>query len=162
MKRWVEERIPQLEAIKDSVPISEGEKGEQFYMEDILVAMAEMINHYPKNPKYADLLLCGLLAQKDGNDFYPAFKIVAKNLYAHGEPIPRIYQEALMMTVPQKPEILEKYNIDKKTQEDFKHVMTMVHNGQNEQLRTIFPNSFWSYYFWNLPTHQNSTGTENQ
>lgn len=164
MKGWVEERKPQLEAIKDSVPVFEleEEKGEQFYMKNILVAMSEMINRYPKNQKYADLLLCGLLAQKDGDDFYPAFKVVAKNLYAHGEPIPQYYQEALMMTALQKPEILQTYNISKENQKNFERVMTMVRDGQGEQLGTIFPNSFWSYYFWNLPAHQNSTGTEEQ
>lgn len=147
MKGWVEKKKTQLEAIKDSEPVFEA-KGDQFYVKSILGAVTAMVNRYPDNHKYANLLLCGLLAQKDVDDFYTAFRVVATNLYAHGEPIPRYYQEALMIIAHKEPEVFEKYNINKDIKEDFERVMTMVHNEQEGQLWTTFPNSFWPYFFW--------------
>lgn len=146
MKGWVEEKKAQLEAIKYSKPVFEA-RGEQFYGRNILVVMAEMADRYPDNRKYADLLLCGLLARKDIGYFYSSFQMVAKHLYAHGEPIPRYYQEALMLIATKKPEILEEYSISKETQEEFKYVMTMVRNGQKWKLGNTFPDSSWAHLF---------------
>lgn len=146
MKGWVEEKKPQLETIKNSEPVFEA-KGEQFYGRNILVTMAEMADRYPDNPKYAHLLLCGLLARKDVNYFYVSFKMAANHLYAHGEPIPRYYQEALMLIATKKPEILEKYHISQEIQKDFERATAMVRNGQGGQLWTLLPNSFWLYFF---------------
>ena len=96
---------------------------------------------------YADYLLCGLLARKDGNEFYPAFQVVASRQYANGERLPHYYEEALMLIAPQEPEVLEKYNISSEVREAFPDAMRMVKAGEIGRLKTIIPNSYWAYFF---------------
>ncbi|MGN0281864.1 MAG: DUF6057 family protein [Prevotella sp.] len=146
MKHWAEEHRPQLEAIRHAKPNYEI-NGEQFFSNDFLVTMGAMCDRYPQNRMYADYLLCGLLARKDGNEFYPAFQIVASRQYAHGERLPHYYEEALMLLAPQKPEIMEKYNISKEVREAFFDAMRMVKAGETGRLKTIIPNSYWAYFF---------------
>lgn len=146
MRHWAQKRRPQLEAIKNKKTNYEI-KGEPFYSHDFLVTMGAMCDRYPKNRMYADYLLCGLLARKDGNEFYPAFQIVASRQYANGERIPRYYEEALMLIAPQEPEILEKYNISREVREAFPNAMRLVRSGDIGRLKTILSNSYWAYFF---------------
>lgn len=146
MKGWVEKRKPQLEAIRNVKPVFEA-KGEQFHVGDLLVMMAAMVDRYPNNRKYADILLCGLLAQKNGDSFYPAFKIVAQSQYAHGERIPHYYEEALMLIAPKEPEVLQNYVIGRDVQEAFQNVMLLMNNGDIARMKYLYPNSFWAYCF---------------
>lgn len=146
MKSWVNERRPQLEAIKNVKPVFE-QRLSQFYSADLLVGMGAMADRYPNDRKYADVLLCALLANKDGNQFYPAFKVIAERQYAHGKPIPRYYEQALMLVAPTEPEVLQRYKISPETQQAFQHVMQLVNSGQKAQLQHLLPNSFWAYFF---------------
>lgn len=146
MKHWAEERRPQLDAIRNVKPSYEI-RGEQFYTNDFLVSMGAMCDRYPQNRMYADYLLCGLLARKDGNEFYPAFQVVASRQYANGERLPHYYEEALMLIAPQEPEVLEKYNISREVREAFPDAMRMVKAGEIGRLKTIIPNSYWAYFF---------------
>ncbi len=146
MKSWAEERRPQLEAIKNVKPDFE-QRLDQFYSADLLVAMGAMADRYPTERKYADVLLCALLANKDGNQFYPAFKVIAERQYAHGEPIPAYYEQALMLVAPSEPEVMQLYKISQQTQDAFQNVMKLLNNGQKSQLPNLLPNSFWAYFF---------------
>ena len=146
MKSWAEERRPQLEAIKNAKPDYE-QRLDQFYSADLLVAMVAMADRYPKERKYADVLLCALLANKDGNQFYPAFKVIAERQYAHGEPIPAYYEQALMLVAASEPEVMQLYKISQQTQDAFQNVMKLLNSGQKSQLPNLLPNSFWAYFF---------------
>lgn len=146
MKSWAEERRPQLEAIKNVKPDYE-QRLNQFYSADLLVAMVAMADRYPTERKYADVLLCALLANKDGNQFYPAFKVIAERQYAHGEPIPAYYEQALMLVAASEPEVMQLYKISQQTQDAFQNVMKLLNNGQKSQLPNLLPNSFWAYFF---------------
>lgn len=94
MKAWADERRPQLEAIRHSKPRYEQRK-EQFLTGEMSLQVGEMILRYPRNRKLADLLLSGTLAQNDWQGFRAAYEVIAPYLYAHGEPIPKTYQQAL-------------------------------------------------------------------
>ena len=146
MKHWVDERIPQLEAIKNVKPALET-KGGQFESLDLMVVASEMFNHHPNNRKYADMVLCGMLAEKNCKDFYLAFRLIAETQYAHGEHIPRYYQEALLLISVNTPKVLEGYSIDSDLRRDFQNVVKLVRNGEKAQVRSLYPNTFWAYYF---------------
>ncbi|MDY3846932.1 MAG: DUF6057 family protein [Prevotella sp.] len=146
MKHWVEDRKPQLEAIRNAKPKAEP-KGEQFRTSDILVVTSEMYNLYPDNRKCADMVLCGLLAEKNFKDFFFSFKVIAEKQYAHGERIPRYYQEALLLLSVNTPEVLRGYNIDSDVVSDFQNVKRMAKNGEKERVKSLYPNTFWAYYF---------------
>ena len=94
MKAWADERRPQLEAIRHRPPRYEQLK-EQFLTGEMSLEVGEMILRYPRNRKLADLFLSGTLAQHDWQGFYSAYQVIAPHLYAHGEPIPLSYQQAL-------------------------------------------------------------------
>ena len=146
MKHWVDERKPRLELIKNVKPTFES-KGEQFKTSDLMVITSEMFNLHPNNRKCADMVLCGMLAEKNCKDFYLAFKVIAEKQYAHGEHIPRYYQEALMLISVNTPRALEGYTIDSDVRSDFKDVKEMVINGEKERVKSLYPNTFWAYYF---------------
>lgn len=146
MKHWVEERKPRLEAIKDVKPASEA-KDEQFTTMDFMVVTSEMFNRHPDNRKCADLVLCGLLSEKNCKDFYFAFKVIAELQYAHGEHIPRYYQEALMLISVNTPKALNGFSIDNDVRSDFEEVKKMVKNGEKARVKSVYPNTFWAYYF---------------
>lgn len=146
MKHWVEERKPQLEAIKNAKPTAEA-NAMQFTTSDILVMISEIYQRHPDNRKCADLVLCGLLAEKNFKDFYSAFKVIASTQYAHGEHIPRYYQEALMLISVNTPRVLDGYLIDSDVRGEFQDVEKLVRNGEKERVKSLYPNTFWAYYF---------------
>ena len=146
MKHWVDERRPQLEAIKNVKPTAEADCV-QFSSSDILVMISEMCNLYPDNRECADLVLCGLLAEKNCKDFYLAFKVIANTQYAHGEHIPRYYQEALMLISVNTPKALDGFTIDNEVRAEFQEVKELVKNGDKARVKSIYPNTFWAYYF---------------
>ena len=144
MKWWVEDRKERLEAIKTVKPVFEA-KGKQFISYDLKVFTSAMYNRYPDNHKYADMILCGLIASRSGDDFYSAFQVIAKTQYAHGEHIPRYYQEALMLAAAKNPEVLQTYSIDNDVKKDFQNVMKLVNDGETTQVRALYPNTVWAY-----------------
>lgn len=46
--------------------------------------MSSLVSRYPENRKFADYLLCGVLADKDGNIFHDVFLMLAPQLYGDG------------------------------------------------------------------------------
>ena len=145
-KKWVDGRLPKLESIKDMTP-SYTMEGAPFTIGTFLETMSSVYDRYPDNRKYADLLLCGILADKNGNSFYQVFKIIAQHLYANGERIPRYYEEALLLISPHEKDILEKYNISKDSQERYNVFMQLVKTGRINVAKRKYPDSFWSYIY---------------
>ena len=146
MSCWVEDRKPQLEAIRNVKPKVEV-NGEQFKTSDLLEVTSEIFNLHPENRKCADIVLCGLLAEKNCKDFYLAFKVIADKQYAHSERIPRYYQEALMLLSVNTPGVLDGYSIDSDVRSEFQDVKKLVKNGEKERVKSLYPNTFWAYYF---------------
>lgn len=117
--KWIKERLPILESIRNEEPASSIAE-EQFVMESFLTDFSYLVDRYPEDRRFADYLLCGVLAERDLNTFYNIFNIVADSLYPGGERIPVLYQEALMMIASQEPEVLQKYKIDEEVSKRFK------------------------------------------
>ena len=86
-------------------------------------------------------------ADKNGNNFYPVFQIIAKRLYANGEKIPHYYEEALLLIAEQEKEILEKYSISQESRERYLDFMGMVQQGRTNAAKRKYPDTFWAYIF---------------
>jgi hypothetical protein len=143
---WVEERLPKLEAIRNSEPEYHIE-GEPFTLDTFLTDMSALVTRYPYNKKFADYLLCSVLAQKDGNTFMSAFSIIAQTLYPEGKGIPRLYQEALLLVASHEPAILEKYHIDEKVWSDFNDFTAQMQSGKTNIAKRKYAGSYWAYIY---------------
>ena len=144
--KWIKERLPILESIKDEEPVSRI-TGEPFVLESFLTDLSYMVDKYPTDHRFADYLLCGVLAEKDGNTFYNVFNIIADSLYPDGEQIPVLYQEAIMLISNKKPEVLHKYKIDEKVRQRFNDFTDLMHNGKTEQAKRQYAGTYWSYVY---------------
>ncbi len=143
---WVKERLPLLEAIRDAES-EYSSNGPQFPLISFLPDVSSMYDRYPQNPKFAHYLLCGILAEKDGNTFYNVFQIIAANLYGKGEHIPRLYQEALLLNASKNPEILNRYLIEKEIWERFVDFTSLMEQGKTALANSRYPETYWAYVY---------------
>lgn len=144
--KWVEARLPKLEQLKGKDPVYP-QGGPLFSMESFLPDISSMYDRYPKDRRFADLLLCGVLAQKDGKAFYNIFNVVSKHIYPSGSGIPHLYQEALLLAASQNPEILNHYKIDEAVWKRFTDFTSMMQKGQTAQAKRKYPESYWAYIY---------------
>lgn len=144
--RWLRERIPMLESIKDSEPEYKC-SGEPFVMESFLPDISSMVDRNKYNQKFADYLLCGVLADKDGNAFYNIFNIIAMTLYPDGKNIPRLYQEALLLIASKEPSLLDRYVIDEEVWKRFTDFTEMMSKGKVAQAKRKYADTYWSYIY---------------
>lgn len=144
--KWVKERLPKLEAIKDAEPEYRME-GEKFIMEAFLPDISSMYDRYPKDIKYADYLMCAALAQKDAKLFFQIFNVIAPRIYKPGESIPRLYQEALLLIASRDPNILKYYKIDTSVWERFNDFTELMSKGKTAQAKRKYAESYWAYVY---------------
>lgn len=143
--KWVRERLPKLEAIKDVEPEYRA-TGDPFSMDYFLRDLSSMVERYKHEDKYADYLMCALLADKDGNKFFQVFSIIYPRLYADGK-IPRLYQEALLLIASKEPEILQMYRIDEDVWKRFADFTDMMRNGKVVQAKRKYAGTYWAYVY---------------
>jgi hypothetical protein len=146
-RRWVKERLPQLEAIRDADP-EYSQTGPRFAMQDFVMDMSSMVSRYPDDRKIADLLLCGVLAAKDGNKFLQHFRLIAPSQYPDGKNIPRIYQEALCPISSQLDRLTEGYGIDEDVWRRFMEFNTLISSGKANVARKKMYDTYWAYVFF--------------
>lgn len=144
--KWVKERLPKLEAIKDVEPEYRME-GEKFIMEAFLQDISSIYDRYPANRKYADYLLCAALAQKDANMFYQIFNVIAPKIFGPGDSCPRLYQEALLLIASRDPNVLKYYRIDKEVWERFNDFTELMSTGKSTQAKRKYADSYWAYVY---------------
>lgn len=144
--KWVKARLPELEAIKDAVPEYRF-GGKQFIMESFMPDMSAMVDLYPQESKYADFLLCGVLAAKDGATFYQVFQIIASRLYPDGQNIPELYQQALLLIASHEPEVLQKYKIDDSVWKQFNDFTEYMRQGKTAQAKRKYAGTYWAYVY---------------
>lgn len=143
---WIMERLPVLEAIKDVMPEYKARE-DDFILDSFFRDISSMVDRNKGNPKYADLLMCGVLAQKDGNTFLQVFNAVASSLYATGRKIPDLYQEALLLIASKEPEILQMYRIDEDVWKRFADFTDMMRNGKVVQAKRKYAGTYWAYVY---------------
>lgn len=142
--KWIKERLPILESIRDEEPVSRI-AGEPFVLESFLTDLSYLVDRYPADHRFADYLLCGVLAERDGQTFRNIFNIVADSLYPGGEQIPVLYQEALLLIANKEPEILQKYKIDEEVRKRFDDFSELMRNGKSEQAKRKYAGTYWVY-----------------
>ena len=146
-RKWVKQRRGQLEAIKECSPEYVAEPSKAVWGR-LTHDMPVMMERCPDDFRYQDIYLCGILADRKGNMFYPLFSEMAKTRYADGERIPRVYQEALLVCLSTDPEELRKYDIDKEISDDFKDFGKLVSTGKENVARRKYSGTFWAYLFF--------------
>ena len=144
--KWVKQRLPRLQQLKGKAPVYP-QAGQLFYLESFLADISSMYDRYPSDRRFADLLLCGFLAEKDGMTFYNIFQIVAGTLYPDGRNIPRLYQEALLLTASRYPSILDRYAIDESVWKDFADFTQMMQEGKTAQAKRKYTGTYWAYVY---------------
>ena len=106
-----------------------------------------MASRYPDNKKYADYLLCGLLADKSGNTFFSVFDMVAGTHYKDTRTMPLLYQEALCLIAGYEPEVLEKYPVDERIIARFDDFSKLVRSGKVSQAKRKYADTYWAYVY---------------
>ena len=106
-----------------------------------------MVDRHKGDPKYADILMCGVLADKDGDKFLQVFHNVAPSLYADGRRIPDLYQEALLLIASKEPEVLQMYRIDEEVWSRFADFTDLMRNGKVAQAKRKYAGSYWTYIY---------------
>ena len=144
--KWVKERLPKLASLKGAEP-SYPQSGPIFTLESFLTDISSMYDRYPHDRRYADLMLCGILAEKDGNAFYNVFQIISRNLYPEGRDIPALYQEALLLAASQNPEILNRYRIDEQVWKRFADFTDLMQKGRTAEAKRKYAGTYWAYVY---------------
>ncbi len=145
-RRWVKERLPRLEELRESLP-SIHQTGPRFYLDSFLVDISSMYDRYPYDNRFADLLLCGVLSQKDGAAFYGIFEVVRKHIYPDGKGIPILYQEALLLLASKHPEILNRHTIDETVWKRFADFTELMQQGKTAQAKRKYSGTYWAYVY---------------
>ena len=97
--------------------------------------------------KYADILLCALLADKDGNTFVSVFDMVYETCYKHLTAVPELYQEALCLVASHEPEVLQMYGIDEKVWARYNDFAAMMSQGKTSQAMRKYADTYWVYSY---------------
>lgn len=144
--KWVKDRLPLLESLECKEPVYP-RSGPLFTLESFLPDISSMTDRYPHDSRFADLLLCGVLAEKDGAAFYKIFQVISKTQYPDGRNIPHLYQEALLLAASQNPELLNHYRIDDDVWKRFADFTEMMQKGKANQAKRKYSGSYWAYVY---------------
>lgn len=145
-KAWVKERLPKLEAIKDEEPayIHDEYKAK---ISNFSHTISSMVDRNPENRKYADLLLCSLLADEEGDKFRDLFRYIAQWQYPAGTPIPRLYEEALILISMVDPAAVEGFVISEDTRNRFADYVALMNAGRGNQALKKYSDTYWAYSY---------------
>ena len=144
--KWVRERRARLDAISGFKTDYEME-GERFVLQDFYKDMSALVTRYPQEKMYADILLCALLADKDGNNFVSVFDMVYDSVYKDAPAVPELYQEALCLVASHEPEILEMYRIDETVWTRYKDFAALMSQGRQSQAKKKYSDTYWAYSY---------------
>lgn len=143
-RRWVNQRQDKLEAIRNIEP-DYTVSGSPFVLQDFYKDISALVTRYPDERKYADMLLCALLADRDGNTFISVFDRVYESHYRHAGVIPKVYQEALCMVASHEPEILDRYKVDESIWNRYADFVTMMNQGKPGMVKRKYADTYWVY-----------------
>ena len=106
-----------------------------------------MVDRNRSNRKYADLLLCSLLADEEGDTFVKLFTYVAQAQYPDGKNLPRLYEEALVLISMVEPHVLEGFTISEDTQRRFYDYIGLMNAGKGNQALRKHADTYWAYSY---------------
>jgi hypothetical protein len=116
----------------------------------LLNESSRLLQMYPTNKKIVDVLLCGLLAICDIENFGKMFDKYAPGAYA-GHKMPLYYEDALILYAYIDKTIYERFPVRQSRLNDFKRFSQYMNSGQKAMARQSAPNSFWAYMYCSAP-----------
>ena len=145
-KSWVMERLPLLEEIRNEVP-AYGYDEYKATISNFTHIISSMVDRNRDSRKYADLLLCSLLADEEGDKFKNIFGYIAESQYPAGTPIPRLYEEALILIGMVDPGILGQYQLSEDTRNRFADYVGLMNAGRGTQALRKHSDTYWAYSY---------------
>ena len=154
---WLKPRWEQLAALKaNPVPrptepsdVAVGAHGLQGQVQ-LLNESLRLLEAFPTNKKIVDVLLCGLLAICDVENFGKYFDKYAPQAYA-GHKMPLYYEEALILYSYIDKTIYERFPVRQARLNDFQRFSQYMNSGQKSMARQSAPRSFWAYMYCSTP-----------
>ena len=144
--KWVKERLPELEAIKSADPAYEYD-ADKSNIADFVHTMSSMVDMNRENRKYADLLLCALLSDEEGEKFMSLIRNVAEYQYPSGAGLPRLYEEALVLIAMTDPQVLDGFTVSEDTYNRFYDYVGMMNAGRGTQALRKHAETYWAYSY---------------
>lgn len=145
-RKWVHERMARLESIRSSRPLY-GAPLNEARIADFTHTVSSMVDRDRGSRTYADLLLCGLLADEEGDKFKGIFSYIAPYQYSQGKAIPRLYEEALILISMVDPHVLDNYVISEDTRSRFADYVRLMNAGQGNQALRKHADTYWAYSY---------------
>lgn len=154
---WLKPRWEKLAALKaNPVPrptepsdVAVGAHGLQGQVQ-LLNESLRLLEAFPTNKKIVDVLLCGLLAICDVENFGKYFDKYAPQAYA-GHKMPLYYEEALILYSYIDRTIYERFPVRQARLNDFQRFSQYMNSGQKSMARQSAPRSFWAYMYCSTP-----------
>ena len=144
--RWVKERLPRLEAIRQAEPVYAHDEYKAT-ISNFTHTISSMVDRNPENRKYADLLLCSLLADEEGDKFDKLFRYVAQWQYPNGTALPRLYEEALILIAMVDPSVMEGFTVSEETQQRFADYVSLMNAGKATLALRKYADTYWAYSY---------------
>lgn len=147
--KWVRDRLDKLESIRDAVP--EYRVDEKHIWGNFVYDMSLMHERCPEDRRFADFLLCALLADRNKDLFYKYFQDVAAEHYQSS--IPRLYQEILLLIAQEEPEAASRYEISEELRDQYKNFVYLVSSGREKVARKRYSGTYWAYLYFQNHKH---------
>ena len=141
---WVKERLPKLESIKGEEPAYQYDEHKAL-IADFPHTISSMVDRNVENRKYTDLLLCAYLANEDGDKFLNILRYITPYQYPEGTPLPRLYEEAVILISIVDPSVLQEFVISEQTRARFADYVSMMNTGRGTQALKKYADTYWAY-----------------
>ncbi len=145
-RQWVRERLQRLESIRNESPAYEYDEFKAT-ISNFSHTISSMVDRNRDSRKFADLLLCSLLADEEGDKFKNIFAYIAETQYPAGTPIPRLYEEALILIGMVDPGILGQYQLSEDTRNRFADYVGLMNAGRGTQALRKHADTYWAYSY---------------
>jgi uncharacterized integral membrane protein len=145
-RAWVKDRLPKLEAIKNASPAYANDEFNAMIAE-FPHTISSMVDRNRKDRRYADLLMCALLADEEGDKFLNIFRYIAEVQYPDGKNLPRLYEEALILISMVDPSALQGIHISNDTQQRFADYVALMNAGKRSQALRKYKDTYWAYLY---------------
>lgn len=145
-RKWVKERLPQLEAIRNAEP-EYGKESRAATISNFTHTISSIVDRNRESHKYADLLLCAFLADEEGDKFRNLIRYVAQVQYPSGKGLPRLYEEALVLIAMTEPSVLEGFTVSEDTMNRFNDYVGMMNSGKGTQALKKHAATYWVYSY---------------
>lgn len=145
-RSWVKDRLEQLEAIRNAEP-EYGYDEFNAKIAEVTHMISSMVDRNRNDRTYADLLLCALLADEEGDKFLQIFRYIAEIQYPDGRNIPRLYEEALILISMVDPSAVQGFQISEETKQRFADYIALMNAGKGNQALRKYADTYWVYSY---------------